>query len=105
MFAIVVIYVAINLILIYLLGEQLADDEEDVGMVGVIGKATRIGHHTTVDRTGKVLTQLLEIAQLPYYAEHQFGSRRGFWVRDTDRSIDVGLRMVVNKHLLRRRTG
>ena len=57
-FGVVVIDVAVDLILVDMLGEQLSDDEEDVGVGGVEGEATGIGHHAAIDGDGEVLVGL-----------------------------------------------
>ena len=58
--AVVVIDVAVDLVLVDALGQQLADDEVDVWLRRVIGEAARIGHHATIHGTCEVLALLLE---------------------------------------------
>ena len=70
--AVVMVDVAVDLILVDVLGEQLADDEEDIWVVGIEGEASRIGHHATIDGNGIVLTQTIEESQLPNNTEHEF---------------------------------
>ena len=64
--------VAVYLVLVDALGEQLRDDVVDVTVGGVIGEAARIGHHTTVNGNGEMLAQFIEESHLPHHAEHQF---------------------------------
>ena len=54
------VHVAIDLVLVDALGEQFTDNEEDVGIVRIVGKTSRIGHHATVDWYSEGLLQLVE---------------------------------------------
>ena len=69
---VVVIDVAVYLVLVDTLRQQLADDEEDVRVAGVKRESARIRHHATIDGPREVLTQLVEEPHLPHHAEHQF---------------------------------
>ena len=81
-FAIVVIHIPEDLVFIEPFGEELTDDEIDFRTVGVIGEATRIGHHTTVDRNGYLARHLLKATQLPYHPEQQFTGTAHLWMRN-----------------------
>ena len=59
---VVMIDIAVDLILVDVLREQLADDGEDHRTAGVVGEPARIGHHATIDGGGKLLAHLREPA-------------------------------------------
>ena len=65
----VVIDVAVNLVLVDMLGKQLRDDEVDVARVAVVCESACVGHHAAINRHGKMLRQLVETAELPDDAE------------------------------------
>ena len=96
------IHVAIDTILIDALGEQLADNLENLGTGAVKGKATCIGHHSTIHGYGKSLIQLGKSAHLPYNAEHQFASARSLGLRHYQVGRYIGLQVVIDEHLLSR---
>ena len=59
---VVMIDIAVDLILVDVLREQLADDGEDHRTAGVVGEPTRIRHHATIDGGRKLLAHLGEPA-------------------------------------------
>lgn len=68
---VIVEYLAIYLVLVDALGQQLAYYDEYRRVVGVIGKPTGIGHHATIDAGSPFLVELLKATQLPYDSEDQ----------------------------------
>ena len=69
-------YFPVNIIFIDALGKQLADDKIDFPVVGIIGKATRISHHTGINTLCSCFGNFIEITHTAYQTEHQFGSGR-----------------------------
>ena len=95
-----VVDVAVNLVLVDALGEQLRDNEEDVGVAAVVGEAARVGHHAAVDGHGEVLAQLLEASQLPGKSENQLAGTAGLGPRDSDKRLHVWVEMMVYEDFL-----
>ena len=62
--AIVIKHITIDLVFIYVLGKQLADNVKDLGRVAVIGKATCVCHHAAIDGDSTSFCHLLEAAKL-----------------------------------------
>ena len=91
--------VAIDLVLVDVLGEQLADDEEYLRTGTIEGEATRIGHHAAIDRNGKGFAKFGKTTQLPHHAEHQLAGAGGLGLRDDEVSIDIGLQVMVDEYL------
>ena len=94
--------VAIDLILVDMLGKQLADDEEYLRTTAVEGETARIGHHTTIDGDGESTSQLLEATQLPNDTEHQLAGAGSLGLRDGQVGIYIGFQMVVDENLTSR---
>ena len=70
MFAENVIDVTIYSVLVDALGEELADDEENLRRIAGKGEASSVGHHATIDRNGKLAVELREKSKLPDKTEH-----------------------------------
>ena len=96
---IVVIDVAIDLVLVDVLGEQLADDEEYLRTGAIEGEATRIGHHAAIDGNGKGFAKFGKTTQLPHHAEHQLAGAGGLRLRDDEVGINIGLQVMVDEYL------
>ena len=97
----VIEYVAIDLILIDSLGQQLADDIIDVRIRRIISKSTGIGHHTAINAGCPGLIQLRETTQLPYQSEHQFAGTAGMWLGNHQLSLQIRSQMMVYYNALR----
>ena len=67
-----VIDIAINLVLVDTLGEQLTDYEEYLRTCGVECKSTCVGHHSAIARHCKMMSKPFESSQLPYESEDEF---------------------------------
>ena len=100
---VVVEHVAVYLVFVDSLCEQLADDEEYLRTVGVVCETSRVGHHSAVYRHCHILVHLLESAKLPYQSEHQFACAARLGVRHADVGIHSWVQMMVDKHLVGRR--
>ena len=98
-FRVVVIDVAVDAILVDVLGEQFANDEVDLRTGAVVEESARVGHHAAVDGNGKAFVETVEASQLPDDAEHELASAAGIRLGDGEHSGHVGVEMVVDKHL------
>ena len=94
-------YVAIDLILVDALGQELADDVIDVRTRRIISKSTGIGHHAAVNAGSPGLVQLREAAQLPYQPEHQLAGTAGMWLGNHQLSLQIRSQMMVYYNALR----
>ena len=74
--------VAINLVLVDTLAQEHADEEVDFGVVGVVGKASRVGHHACVERGGCFCWHIIEGAERINESEHHFAGRTHLGVRN-----------------------
>ena len=96
--AIIMVDVAVNLILIETLREQMSDDGIDFGPRRIVGESARVGHHSAVDAGGAIATHAVVGAQLPNEVEYYFAGARHFGVRNGECAIGVGVEMVVDKY-------
>ena len=90
--------VAVDLVLVDALGEQLADDEKDLRTAGVVGETARIGHHAAIDGNGELLGEGGEGPHLPNEAEHEFAGAAGFGFGDDEVGRHIGVEMMVDEH-------
>ena len=91
--------IAIDLVFIYALGEQLTDYEIDGGISGVVGEAASVGHHSAIHTCSPLAIHLFETTQLPDDAEHQLAGTAHMWMRNLEIDIHTGCQMVVDHHL------
>ena len=97
--AVVVIDIAVDFILVNLLGEQFCHDIEEFGATAIEGKGSRIGHDAAIDGHGKMLAHALKASQFPHHAEHQFAGRAQERMGDDQVERKVGVGMMVDDDL------
>ena len=94
---------AVDGVFVNAFGQQLADDEVDFTVVGVVGEASRVGHHACVDAFGSFLGDVVEVAHAADKPENQFGSRRDVRVRDDNLAEVLRIEVMVYQYLPGRR--
>ena len=102
-FRIGVEHLAVDGVLVDALGEQFADDEVDFAVVGVVGKAARVGHHAGVDAFGRFLGDVAEVSHAADQAEDEFRRGRYLGMGDDDAAEVFGVEVMVNQNLACRR--
>ena len=103
-FGIGVVHFPVNLILVDTFRKQLTDYKINFTVIGVVRKATRIGHHTGIDTFSSLFGDVTEISHAANQAEHQLGSRGYFGMGNDDSAKVFRIQMVVYQYLPRRRS-
>ena len=101
--AVVVEHVAVYLVLVEALCQQLAYDEENLGARRVEREAAGVCHHAAVNLHCLFLRHLLEAAHLPYHPEQHLARAAQLGMRHAQHGVDVWLGVMVYHHFLCRR--
>ena len=92
--------IAVNLILVDVLGKQQTDDVIDIRLGRIVSETTRIGHHTAINAGSPCLIHLRETSQLPDYTEYQVAGTAGMWLRNQQLCLKIRSQMVVDDDTL-----
>ena len=96
--------VAVNLILIETLREQMSDDGIDFGPRRIVGESARVGHHPAINSDGSLPSHCLKPAQLPYDSENHLARAAHLRHRDGELGSQRGIEMVIDHHTPSRRS-
>ena len=98
--AIIVVDIAIYLVFIEPLSEQMPNNDVYFWTSGVVCEASRVGHHATIHCNSSLPTEHFETSELPNDAKHDFASAAHLGQRHQEACINLWIEMMVEHNSL-----